>query len=80
MNTALAAVMAMSLETFPNDELAALNNAISWMETLPEENIAFKRAVELSLVEKTGRISGLEELQAAASLEINRRLDAGTFN
>lgn len=80
MNTCLAAVMAMTLKSFPGDELGAMNCVISHSATLPKGNRAFKRAVETSLVEKDGRISGLEELRAAASLEINRRLDAGTFN
>ncbi len=79
LNRRLVTAMSMSLEGFPNDELAAMNNAVTVFGMLSKGNIAFDRAVKLSLCDDAGRVSGLEELIAAASMEINRRLDAGTF-
>jgi hypothetical protein len=80
LNASLMAVMVMSLEQFPNDELAAMNNALSMGPRLPSHNLAFRRAKDASLVDADGGVSGLEELREAMSYEIIRRVDAGTFN
>ena len=76
-----AAVMMLCLESLENSELAALNNALSWPDrtVLPEQNLAFKKVVESKLVNEDGSIPAIEELRAAASAEVCRRLDAGTF-
>ncbi len=78
-NAGLAAAISLSLQSFQNNELAALNNAASRMGVLPSENTAFNAALNAEIIDKDGRFRCIEELRTAASIEINRRLEAGTF-
>lgn len=78
-NPTLVAVTVMSLEKFPNDELAAFNLAASFTGHLPRENTAHARAVRCSLAKEDGSLPAIEELRQALAYEINRRTKAGTF-
>ncbi len=80
LNATAAAVMLLPLADFPNDELAAMNNAIQTFGSLPPENMAHDRAVEASLVRPSGQPWDLEPLQAALAAEVNRRVEEGTFS
>lgn len=73
------AVMALALEKWPNIELAAANNALSFNARMNEKNMAFERAVNDGLVNADGSVSALEELHGALSYEICRRRDAGEW-
>lgn len=77
---AMAAVMSLPLADFPNDELAAMNNAIQMFGSLPPENVAHARAAEARLIKPSGQPWDLEPLQAALAFEVNRRVEEGTFS
>ena len=79
MTTPTTALEAMSLRTFSDGELAALNNALTGFGHVPEQNIGYKRAVDGSLLKLSGHPWDKESLLTALSFEINRRVDAGTW-
>ena len=80
MNTALAAAFAMNLSHWEDNlKLVALNNALAFNGPVPELNPAFEDAVAHHFIQDTGLPYDAEALKAALSLEINRRVDAGTF-
>ncbi len=77
----LAAVEAMALKRFDNIKLAAFNNAIQLYGNCPPANMAHEDAVAAKLVkEGSGEPWSLRSIQHAAAFEVNRRVEAGTFN
>ena len=80
MNTVLATAFAMNLSHWENGPLAALNNALAFDGPVPEQNIAFEDAVMHHFIKDNGQPYDAASLKAALSLEINSRLDAGTFS
>jgi len=78
INETLARVMMLTLSKWSDADIAALNCAATFgTERIHTDTAWGKRAVDQSLAEPSGRIT--EELVAALSAEINRRLDAGTW-
>ena len=69
----------VTVKAFPNDELAAMNNAIQLYGHLPPQNIAYQRAIESMLVQKSGAPWDVEILRKALAYEINRRMKDGMF-
>ena len=80
MNTILVASLVLVLESFDNPTLAALNNDIRGFGSIAQENIAYIPALEAGLIMQNGNAIDLESLRDASAFEVNRRLDAGTFN
>ena len=78
-NTQMTAVFVMALQSFPNPELAALNNAARWLDTIPPSNKGFKLAEEAGLIDDKGRWVDIENMRTALAYEVNRRIDEGTF-
>lgn len=61
-------------------ELAALNLAISWPgKPVPGNNIAFKLAFDLHLIQSDGSVPGRPELLDALAHVINERVKAETW-
>lgn len=75
----LDAVTRMAFDDFPNDELAAFNNAIQTIGKCPPYNLAYTRALEALLVNKDGIPFDVEIVQDASAAEVNQRVSAGTF-
>lgn len=73
------AVTIMALNQFPSAELAALNTAACLYGVVPEENLAYAKALECALINPDGTIAALYELRRALAHVINRRIEAGTF-
>lgn len=78
-NTQMAAVLVMTLQSFPNPELAALNSAAQWLDKIPYANKGFQLAVDAKLIQESGRINEVKSLRDALAYEVNRRIDEGTF-
>jgi len=75
----LIAVTVMALDQFPSAELAALNTAVCLYGNVPENNLAYAKALECALINPDGSVSALPELRKALSHVITRRVEAGTF-
>jgi len=69
----------MALDHFPNAELAALTTAAHLYGAVPEENLAYAKALECGLINPGGTIPALPELRKAIADVITRRTEAGTF-
>lgn len=78
-NNILVSAMLLSLSEFPNDKLASFNIAIQLYGKVDPRNIAFDLAESLNLIDDMGYASALPELQNACAIEVNRRVEAGTF-
>ena len=79
MDAALAATSAMALANFTDQEVAALNYAVSGFGHVPEANLSFKLAVDAGLIQSTGHLWDREALEAALSSEVVARQEAGTW-
>lgn len=79
-NNIMAAVFSLALESVPNKELAAMNNGIQMNGKLDKINIAFDIAVEKKLIKENGYPFDIEALKDALAYQVNRRVEAGTFN
>jgi len=75
----LAAVLSLSLELLNNAELAQLNNAVQLYGVVDPLNIAFDRAVNLSLISPSGLPLEKESLIRALTFEVNQRASEGAF-
>jgi hypothetical protein len=75
----LIAVLILALDQFPSNELAALNMAACLYGNVPEENLAYARALECRLIDPGGTIPVLPELKWALASVITRRTEAGMF-
>jgi hypothetical protein len=75
MNRALVISQQLTLQSLSDIQVAALNNALSFGEGRPvsRENVAFHRAVELTLIKPNGLAEDYEELVEALSQEVLRR-------
>lgn len=80
MNNALVACHAISLSTFSNEDLAALNLAVHGYGRVDVMNRSYKSALALNMIRVDGTPIELEELQEACVYEVNQRMQAGTFN
>ncbi len=79
LNVRLAAVFCVTLETWDNADLAALNNSLHGFGKVAEGCRAYKAALTAGLLQKNGHPTAKEELLRAVSHVICKRLDAGTF-
>ncbi len=80
MNTVLAAAFTMNLSEWEDNlKIAALNIALALDGPVPTQNIAFEDAVTHHFIKDNGHPFDSEALKAALSLEIKRRVKAGTF-
>ena len=78
--TIQAQVIAMTLKSADNAELAALNNMIQWTGVVPKVNIGYRWALEAGLITEAGYPTfDLGDTQDAFAYEVNRRVAAGTF-
>lgn len=77
----LTASQAVVLEQWPDIELAALNNALTFSPTarVPEVNIAYRRATDAALLDRGGLPHDRETLLDALAHIIHRRMEAGTW-
>lgn len=80
MNTALAAVAAISLMELSNTELASANLAVSGLGGVNKIVLCFNKLLELSLIDAEGKPSDKESLEYALAFEVNRRVENGSFN
>lgn len=76
----LAAVFVMTLERFDNMTLAVLNNSIQTFGRVDIHSLAYKPALDATIIKESGEPFELESLRDAAAFEVNRRVEAGTFN
>lgn len=76
----LAAVLAISLQALNNEELAATNNAVQMWGRVQPQNLAFEKLKKLSLIRENGELWDAEPMKTACAFEVNRRVEAGTFN
>ena len=79
-NKAVAAVFVLALERFDNSTLAALNNAVMGFGRVAKANKAYVPTLEAKLIDEDGNPFELEALRDASSFEVNRRVNAGTFD
>lgn len=80
MERRLCAVTIMALRRFTNAELASFHCAAALYGRVPPENYAYQKAVDSALINKDGSVLASDITIKAASVEVNRRLDAGTFD
>ena len=75
-----AAVIAMALRNFSNDDLAAFNNAIHTFGRVSHYNRSYPSALEANLITVYGTPTfDLAPTRDAAVFEVNRRVNEGTF-
>ena len=73
-------LVAMTLESFPNSELAAFNNAIQGFGNIHPTNASYRRALECQIINERGNPTfKLEVVRDSAAYEVNRRVANGTF-
>lgn len=73
MQRRLAAVSAMTLSRWPDDELLVFNLAVLLQGRVPKENKAFSRAVEEKMCKDNGHLWDREALEMAIGAEMRRR-------
>jgi hypothetical protein len=78
-SSALAAVMVLTLRSFNNQALAALNNALGWLEQVPVQTLGFQSAVEAGPLGAGGKPVDAESLKLALAFEVNRRVREGSW-
>lgn len=69
----LAAATIIVLESWPDDELAALGNAVLLYGRVSDRNMIFKRAVETKICKADGELWNREALEIAIGTEMRRR-------
>lgn len=79
-NKIVVAAFVLALERFDNSTLAALNNAVTGFGRVAKANKAYAPALEAQLIDEDGKPVEPEALRDAASFEVGRRVEAGTFN
>jgi hypothetical protein len=70
----------MALSEVPNDELAALNNAVQTWGVVNPLNKGYRTALDLEIINTAGRPIELEAMRDGLANQVNRRVAAGTFN
>ena len=73
------AVIVLRIHEFNDITLAALYNAVSGFGRIPEQNIAYQKALKIGLITADGKPVEREQLERACESEINRRIEAGTL-
>lgn len=75
-------VIMMALKDFDNLELASLNNAITGFGKVDPKNHSYQKALDNGFINSDGTLSSdfREYLPKALTIEINSRVDNGTFN
>jgi len=68
------------VSNFDNLTPAAANNVINGFGKCPPGNISYTALFESKLIREDGVPYDSEPLKTALAFEVNRRVDAGTFN
>lgn len=75
-----ATAIVLALKKFENDELAATNNCLQWLDKMQPQNIAYQKALETQLIRESGYPTfDLEPMRTALAYEVNRRVAAGEW-
>ena len=77
---ALTATFILSLSQFDNMTLAVLNNSVQGLGHVTMGCLAYGPALEANLIKEDGSTWDIEALKDACAYEVNRRVEAGTFN
>lgn len=75
----LIIVTAITLRNFSNNEIAALNLAVTGWGRVAPENMAYKKSIKCALIRADGFVHDVWTMTRACAYEITRRMDAGTF-
>lgn len=76
----LLATTALALQQLENLELASANNAIQLYGVCSKQNHAYAKLLDFALIYEDGKPREAETLKRALAFEVNRRVQAGTFN
>lgn len=77
---AMAAVVALTLESAENAILAAANNALTGFGEIPKQTLAYEWFLSKNLIKPTGGPTfDLEVVLSALNNVINKRVEAGLF-
>lgn len=79
-NISLAAVIAFKVHDLSNSHLAVANTCMQGWGRCDKTRDAYNALRSLDLVNEEGYSSEKDELISALSLEVTRRVEAGTFD